>query len=89
MFVYVHSMTFARRRNRLTTHFSESIPVVCIVHSSTLYKIPLCYKVWYLSTIALFFLSWSSSQQARYNQYQSGIRLSLKGHNVKQGITVK
>jgi len=27
-FVYVHSMTFAQRRNRLTTHFSERIPVV-------------------------------------------------------------
>ena len=24
----LHSMTFARRRNRLTTHFSERIPVV-------------------------------------------------------------
>jgi len=28
MFVQVHSMTFAQRRNRLTTHFSEHIPVV-------------------------------------------------------------
>ena len=28
MFVYVHSMTFAQRRNRLTTHFSGRIPVV-------------------------------------------------------------
>ena len=27
-FVYVQSMTFVQRRNRLTTHFSESIPVV-------------------------------------------------------------
>jgi len=27
-FVSVHSMTFVRRRNRLTTHFSERIPVV-------------------------------------------------------------
>ena len=27
-FVYVHTMTFAQRRNRLTTHFSERIPVV-------------------------------------------------------------
>jgi len=27
-FVYVHSMTFAQRRNRLTSHFSEHIPVV-------------------------------------------------------------
>jgi len=26
--VEVHSMTFARRRNRLTIHFSKSIPVV-------------------------------------------------------------
>jgi len=24
----VHSMTFAQRRNRLTTHFSDRIPVV-------------------------------------------------------------
>ena len=28
MFVEVYSMTFAQRRNRLTTHFSERIPVV-------------------------------------------------------------
>jgi len=27
-FVEVHSMTFAQRRNCLTTHFSESVPVV-------------------------------------------------------------
>ena len=27
-FVWVHSMTFAQRRNRLKTHFSERIPVV-------------------------------------------------------------
>ena len=27
-FVQVHSMMFAQRRNRLTTHFSERIPVV-------------------------------------------------------------
>jgi hypothetical protein len=27
-FVQVRSMTFAQQRNRLTTHFSETIPVV-------------------------------------------------------------
>jgi len=27
-FVYVHSVTFTQRRNRLTMHFSERIPVV-------------------------------------------------------------
>ena len=26
--IKIHSMTFAQRRNRLTTHFSERIPVV-------------------------------------------------------------
>jgi len=57
----VHSMTFAQRRNRLTTHFSERIPVVkrrMTVYESTTkhchkYKMEIikwhCFSQWVLN----------------------------------------
>jgi len=68
----MHSMTFAQRRNRLTTHFSERIPVykytmMCQSNTTNFYYVYYCIRATCFYSYRIIFRPFKGNRSLRRN----------------------